>query len=159
KAGQQLFPTDRIWTQSLRERLPGAVHANIVGMDAPVADPLEKRLLHARTGAVAVDMESHIAASIAAAHQVPFVACRVIIDAADKRLPPAALAGLRPDGTANVAAVLGSVVRQPGQLPALLRTALDARIASRALRRARRMLGPGLRFPHFSSAASQFARD
>jgi adenosylhomocysteine nucleosidase len=152
KTGPELFPTDRAWTRSLLERLPGAVHADIVGMDAPVADPAEKRLLHAQTGAAAVDTESHIAAKIAAAHRVPFVACRVIIDGANKPLPPAALIGLRPDGTADVFAVVRSVVRQPGQLPALVRTALDARIARAALLRGRRMLGAGLGFPQFSEA-------
>jgi adenosylhomocysteine nucleosidase len=151
RMGQQLFPTDRAWTRCLLERLPGAVHADIVGMDAPVADPLEKRQLHARTGAAAVDTESHIAARIAAAYQIPFVACRTIIDAADTPLPPAALIGLRPDGTADVAAVLRSVAQQPSQLPALVRTALDAATARAALHRGRRMLGEGLGFPDFSN--------
>ena len=149
RTGQQSFPTDRLWTRSLLERLPGAVRADIVGTDTPVAHPLEKQLLHAQTGAAAVDMESHIAARIAAAHQVPFVACRAIIDAADKRLPPAALIGLRADGTADVFAVFRSVLQQPSQLPALGRTAFDAWIARAALRRGRRMLGPGLSFPHY----------
>jgi adenosylhomocysteine nucleosidase len=150
KTAQQRFPTDRAWTRCLLERLPGAVHADIVGIDAPVADPSDKRLLHAQTGAAAVDTESHIAAGIAAAHQVPFAACRAIIDAANRRLPPAALVGLRPDGTADVGAVLGSVIQQPSQLPTLVRTALDAWIARAALYRGRRMLGAGLGFPHFS---------
>ena len=44
---QQWFPTDRAWTRCLLERLPGAVHADIVGIDAPVADPADKRSLHA----------------------------------------------------------------------------------------------------------------
>jgi adenosylhomocysteine nucleosidase len=153
KTAQQFFPTDRVWTRSLLERLPGAVHADIVGMDAPVAEPLQKRLLHAQTGAAAVDTESHIAAGIAAAHQLPFVACRVIIDAANRRLPPAALKGLHADGTADVAAVIRSVVEEPSQLPALVRTALDARVARAALRRGRRQLGAGLGFPDFSDGA------
>jgi hopanoid-associated phosphorylase len=143
----QLFPTDETWTRSLLARLPKAVHAEMVGVDAPVAHPSEKQLLHAQTGAVAVDMESHIVASIATAHQVPFVVCRVIIDAAHTLLPPAALIGLRPDGTADVLAVLRSVLREPGQLPALVRTAFDAWVARAALRRGRHMLGAGLAFP------------
>jgi adenosylhomocysteine nucleosidase len=147
--GQRRFPTDQAWTRSLRERLPHAVQADILGMDNPAADPERKQLLYARTGAVAVDMESHIAAAVAAAHQIPFAAFRVIIDAADKPLPPAALVGLRADGTADVPAVLRSLLEQPGQLPALVRTALDAWIASAALRRGRRMLGAGLGFPDF----------
>jgi hopanoid-associated phosphorylase len=155
RTGQQLFPTDRAWTRCLLERLPGAVHADIVGTDAPVADPSDKRLLHAQTGAAAVDTESHIAAEVAAVHQVPFVACRAIIDAADKRLPPAALVGLRADGTADVGAVFGSVLQQPSQLPTLVRTALDAWIARAALYRGRRLLGAGLGFPHFSSGMGE----
>lgn len=152
KAGQQLFPTDRAWTRCLLEKLPEALHAEIVGMDAPVAESCEKRVLHARTGAAAVDTESHIAARIAAAHQVPFAACRAVIDPVDACLPPAALVGLRPDGTADVAAVFRSVVQQPRQIPDLIRTALDARIARAALYSGRRVLGAGLAFPQFSNA-------
>jgi adenosylhomocysteine nucleosidase len=148
--GQRRFPTDQAWTRSLRDRLPHAVQADILGMDNPAADPERKQLLYARTGAVAVDMESHIAAAVAAAHQVPFAAFRVIIDPADKPLPPAALVGLRADGTADVPAVLRSLLQQPRQLPALVRTALDAWTASAALRRGRRMLGAELGFPDFA---------
>jgi hypothetical protein len=97
-----------------------------------------------------VDTESHIAAGIAAAHQVPFVACRVVIDPANKRLPPAALVGLRPDGTADVRAV----IHQPSQLPTLIRTALDAWTARAALYRGRRMLGARLGFPRFSDGVA-----
>jgi hopanoid-associated phosphorylase len=147
--GERSFPTDPAWTRSLRARLPNAAHAEIFGMDHPVADPEQKQLLHAQTRAVAVDMESHVAAAIAAAHRIPFVASRVVIDPVDRSLPPAALVGLRSDGTADVGAVLRSVLAQPSQLPALVRTALDARTASAELRRGRRMLGAGLAFPDF----------
>ena len=144
------FPTDRGWARALLEVLPSAVHAEIVGTDAPIAEPSEKRRLHLRTGAVAVDTESHVAARIAAAHRIPFAACRAVIDPAHSVLPPAAVFGLRHDGTADVLAVLRSVVRQPSQLPALTRTALDARTAAAALRRGRRLLGAGLGFPYVS---------
>jgi adenosylhomocysteine nucleosidase len=149
RAERESYPTDRAWTRSLIERLPAATHADIVGTDAPVAEPSEKRSLHARTGAAAVDTESHIAARIAAAHGIPFAACRAVIDPADTRLPPAALIGLRPDGTADVAAVFRSVLQQPSQLPDLVRTALDARVARAALYAGRRLLGAGLGFPQF----------
>ena len=42
-----------------------------------------------------------------------------------------------------------SVLQQPNLLPALLRIALDAKIAGAALRRGRRTLGAGLGFPSF----------
>jgi adenosylhomocysteine nucleosidase len=153
RTSQGHFPTDQIWARALLEALPGAVHAEIAGADAPIADPLEKRRLHVRTGAVAVDTESHVAARIAAAHRIPFAACRAVIDPAHRELPPAAMVGLRNDGTPDVVAVFRSVMRQPGQLPALARTALDARIAGAALRRGRRSLGAGLCFPYFIELA------
>jgi hopanoid-associated phosphorylase len=149
RTDQECFPTDRAWARALLDALPGALHAEIIGADAPVAHPLEKRRLHARTGAVAVDNESHVAARIAAAYRIPFAACRAVIDPAHSELPPAAVTGLRHDGTADVLAVLRSVVRQPSQIPALARTALEARTAGAALRRGRRLLGVGLAFPYF----------
>jgi len=151
RAGQRVFPTDQAWTRCLLEKLPAAMHAEIVGTDAPVAEPCEKRSLHARTGAAVVDTESHIAAKVAAAHRIPFAACRAVIDAADRPLPPAALVGLRPDGTADVAAVFRSVVQEPRQFPDLVRTALDARIARAALYAGRQMMGAGMGFPHFEN--------
>ena len=153
RTSQELFPTDQIWARRLLKALPGAVHAEIAGMDAPIPTRLEKRQLHAQTGAFVVDTESHIAARIARAHRIPFAACRAVIDAADRDLPPAAMVGLRQNGTPDVFAVFCSVVRQPSQLPVLMRTALDARIARDALRRGRRLLGAGLGFPHYNNLA------
>lgn len=154
RTGEQVFPTDRAWTRSLLERLPAAVHADIVGMDATVAEPAGKQSLHARTGAAAVDTESQIAVRIAAAYRVPFAACRVIIDPADTRLPPAALVGVRPDGTADAGAVFRSVLQQPSQLSDLVRIALYARTARAALCAGRRKLGAGLGFPQFEHVPS-----
>jgi adenosylhomocysteine nucleosidase len=100
---------------------------------------------------------SHIAAAAAEAHDLPFAACRVIIDPAHRALPPAALVNLRQDGTPDIAAVLRSVIRQPRQLPALLRVAADARAAQLALRAGRRRLGPGLSFPGFQPQGPDLA--
>src|ERR1700674_3578736 len=56
RTDQGRFAVDHAWARRLVAALPGAVHADIVGVDAPVMEPLEKRRIHARTGAVAVDM-------------------------------------------------------------------------------------------------------
>ncbi len=82
-------------------------------------------------------------------HGLPFAACRVIIDPVDRALPPAALIDLRPDGTPDVPRVLRSVLRNPCQVPALLRVAANAHAAHLALRAGRQHLGDGLRFPEF----------
>jgi hopanoid-associated phosphorylase len=141
------IPTDDRWSRGLLRALPNAIYADISGADAPVVGRADKRALHEADGTVAVDMESHIAARIAAAHALPFAACRVIIDPAERTLPPAALVGMRADGRADVSAVIRSLVRQPRQLLALLRVVADAHAARSALFRGRRLLGDDLSFP------------
>ena len=138
---------DPCWSQRLLRALPGAVHGTIFGIDVPLADGAAKRALHHRTGAAVVDMESHLAARVAAAHGLPFTACRVVVDPAHRDLPPAALVGLRANGTADVSAVLLSLIWAPRQLPQLMRLMADASIAGAALRRGRALLGPALGFP------------
>jgi hopanoid-associated phosphorylase len=147
-------PVDERWARRLIKVLPGAVYAEIVGVDAPVAHSSDKRRLHEQTRAAAVDMESHIAGRIAAAHKIPFAVCRTVIDAAHTNLPPAALVGLGPGGRPDILAVSRSVLRQPSQLPALVRTAIDAGIARQALRSGRRLLGAGLGCPYFNEPAT-----
>lgn len=117
----------------LVRQVPDARVGLIAAGDRPVADAGEKARLHAGTGALAVDMESHVAARVAARHSLPFAALRVISDRADQDLPPAALAGMRPDGGIAIGAVLTSLLRNPVQLPALLRTAREAETGFRAL--------------------------
>ena len=138
------WTTDGDWSERMLSAVPGAVSGALIGVPAPVARPEDKQALHRKTGAVAVDMESHIVARMAAAFNVPFAAIRVITDPAKRALPRSALAGMRPDGTTNVAAVLRALVRRPADLPALFQTALDARTARAALLRGRQLLGPGL---------------
>jgi adenosylhomocysteine nucleosidase len=112
---------DPVWSHRLSGALGGAMIADIVGVDAPVAGPAEKRALHSKTGAHAADMESHIAARIAAAHKLPFAAFRVVADPADRQLPHAALVAIRPDGSIALGAILGSLARDPRQVPQLMR--------------------------------------
>lgn len=139
--------TDRDWSQRLLHAIPDAVYGSLLGVRAPVAHPEAKRSLYQKTGAVAVDMESHKVARIALAHRLPVAAIRVITDPAVRALPEAALAAMRPNGTTDIAAMIRSVMKRPGELPALFRTALDARAARATLLRGRALLGPQLGLP------------
>jgi adenosylhomocysteine nucleosidase len=139
-------PTDAEWSRKLLRTVPGAGFAAVAGVDAPVSDPKVKREWHARTGAVAVDMESHIVARVAAAHGLAFAAIRVIVDPVHRTVPAAALAGMRPDGRTDPLAVLRALVSAPSQALALMRVASDVFLARNALQRGRRLLGPGLGF-------------
>ncbi|MGI9026892.1 MAG: phosphorylase [Burkholderiaceae bacterium] len=138
------FPVDAEWASALLRRLPTAIHAPLAGRDSVVADPESKSRLHIETGASAVDMESHVAACIAAEHGLPFVALRAIADPLARALPQAALIAMRFDGGVDLRAVMQSVARRPHQLPQLLRIALDMRRALSALARGRRLLGDRL---------------
>lgn len=133
--------TDQNWSQDLLQAIPNAVTGKIFGVSAPVAHPEAKRALYAKSGALAVDMESHIVGCAAAKYDLPFAAIRVITDPADRALPWAALNAMRPNGTISIAAVSCSVMKQPFALLDLLQTALDARAARATLRHARKALG------------------
>jgi hopanoid-associated phosphorylase len=134
--------TDRRWREQLLARLPGARTGAFLGSDAMLTEAAEKRRAHAETGALAVDMESHVAARVAKRLGLPFAAARVISDAADRSLPPAVKRGMRPDGAMAVGPVLAALARDPRQLPGLIRTGLDAQRAFQALARAGRSWAP-----------------
>jgi adenosylhomocysteine nucleosidase len=142
RESQTVRATDAAWSRKLLNMIAGAIHAPIVGVDTPIAEPAKKRELHKTTGAAAVDMESHVVARVAAAHKLAFAAVRVVVDPAHRTVPPAALIGMRPDGRANVWAVMRDLVARPSQLSPLARIAADAFAARAAMTRVRRRLGP-----------------
>lgn len=145
RESQTVRATDAGWSRKLLGAIAGAIHAPIVGVDSPVAEPAKKRELHKTTGAAAVDMESHLMARIAAEHKLAFAAVRVVVDPVHRTVPPAALLGMRPDGRANVFAVMRDLIARPSQLSPLARVALDALAARTAMVRVRRQLGPDFR--------------
>jgi adenosylhomocysteine nucleosidase len=143
------YSSDPVWSKRLSSALGGAAIADIAGIDAPLAGHEEKYALHMKTGAHAADMESHIAARIAAAHRLPFAAYRVVADPAHRRLPHAALVALKPDGSLAFGAIAESILRDPTQIPQLLRIAHDAQAAFLALFRSRKLVAGTLGFTDF----------
>ena len=140
--------TDAEWSATLVRALR-AQAGYVLGSDAIIADADAKAAAHAATGAIAVDMESHIAAAVAARHGLPFAAARVVSDAADRGLPKAALAGMAADGRMDISAVLKALAADPRQLSALIGIGFEAEVAFRELGRGRNLLGPGLGRAYF----------
>jgi hopanoid-associated phosphorylase len=140
-ANGQSVPTDEAWTARLAAHLPDAFKGPLLGVDAIVADTATKAALHRATGALAVDMESHVAARVARRHGLPFAAARVVCDPAHRALPAASRVALRPDGRIDLGAVLRSLLAEPGQLPALIVTGWEAERGFGSLARGRRRLG------------------
>ena len=138
--------TDPHWATALAAACR-ARHGVIAGSAAVAATPHAKRALHEATGAIAVDLESEAAARYAARHALPFAALRAIADTAEDTIPQAALAGLKPDGTPDIAAVLKSLARRPTDLPALITVARRARAALKALDSAVKSLRGDWRLP------------
>jgi len=143
-SGSERFATHPHWTKELLGSLPHARPVVIAGSDKIVAHRWEKDRVHRETKASAADMESHIAGQVARERGLPFAVVRVVSDSARQSLPPAALTAMSGSGQVDVKAVLRSILAQPGQLPALVRTAWESEKAFRALFGCRHILSPGL---------------
>jgi adenosylhomocysteine nucleosidase len=146
-SGADRYRTDPGWTGRMRDLLADADARALAGVDAPLVRAADKAQLHEATGAVAADMESHLAAGLARSAGRPFAALRVVSDPLGQGLPPAAVIAMKPDGRVDVAAVIASLLRHPGQLSELARVATGARAAMQVLSRCRSALGPDLGLP------------
>lgn len=135
------YPVDaklrQLLTHALRADGPPCRNGVLAGIDRVLASAADKQALAARTGALAVDMESH---AVAAAGR-PFAVLRVIIDPAERAIPAAVLAALGPSGGINPLRLLGGLARDPGAIGALWALARDNRAARRSLRYAAAALG------------------
>lgn len=143
----------------LASRLSGhpnpVVLADLAGVDAPVLSPNAKAALRVATGALAVDTESHVAASFAATHGLPFAAVRVVCDPVNRALPHLVADAVRPDGGISLGGVFGGLWRRPVDIAALARLAGDFAFGYRALRRCRDLLGHGFGVPPHGKPADE----
>jgi adenosylhomocysteine nucleosidase len=129
------FATSTDWRERLsadiaRRRPP--VAGALFGSNAPLDSVEAKAAAFRDTGAVAVDMESSAVAEVAAAHNLPFVAVRVIVDTATDALPRAVTAAGRA-GRVSMPRLLGGLALAPLDLLALIRLAQRYRAATRSL--------------------------
>jgi adenosylhomocysteine nucleosidase len=139
--------TDSAWRQHLIAalRAAGRPHlAAVAGSDRLLTTVAAKRALFEATGALAVDMESHVVATAAAAAGRPFVVIRAIADRHDQALPGAAAVALGPSGEVRLRALTRALLERPGDLPALLRLAGQSGRALAVLRRVVPLAGAAL---------------
>ena len=133
------YPVDVDWRGRVAAALAArgifAVDGDLFGAPRPIATASEKEALNRRTGAIAVDLESHVLARSAQRHGRPFLVLRAVADGAEFNLPPAAAVGLDGDGHAAPGRVLLALLREPQQLGALFRAARVTRLALAALAR------------------------
>jgi adenosylhomocysteine nucleosidase len=132
---RHVVSADGVWAAdpALTEACGGATAEALFAGATIAATAADKAALYARTGAVAIDLESGEVAAAAAILGLPFVVVRAVCDPADRDLPPAALAALNSAGVIGLGRVLASLLRAPRQLPLLLGLARDASAARRTL--------------------------
>jgi adenosylhomocysteine nucleosidase len=130
------YAASRAW----REQVVAAVsplcavtEGNLLTSSHAIETPAAKAAAFRDTGAAAVDMESAVVAEIAAKHNLPFIAVRVIADTAADMLPRAVVAASRA-GRVQIARLIGGLILAPREIAALIRLAQRYRIAMRSLR-------------------------
>jgi adenosylhomocysteine nucleosidase len=129
------FLTATAWHERLRIAIaiqrPVAV-GRLLTSDTPIDTIADKARAFVETGAVAVDMESLAVAEVAAAHDLPFIAARVIVDTAADVLPRTVVAASR-GGQVNIRQLIGGLAAAPRDLVGLIRLARRYRAATRSL--------------------------
>jgi adenosylhomocysteine nucleosidase len=126
---------NRAW----REQVVASVSAlravsegNLLTSTHAIETPADKAAAFRTTGAAAVDMESAAVAEIAAKHNLPFIAVRVIVDTAADMLPRAVVAASL-EGRVRLARLIGGLILAPREIASLIRLAQRYRIAMRSL--------------------------
>lgn len=147
-AGTIFLPSEVVLTQGTtlqsarawRERLAFALselrpvtQGKLLTSQEAITDVEAKAATFRTTGAAAVDMESVAVAQIAATHRLPFLAVKVIVDAAQDALPKSVMAA-SDSGRLRLWRLMGALALAPGDVIGLIRLARRFRVAHRSLR-------------------------
>lgn len=144
-----LFETDAKWRRRVVDLLEAVsdVHSAVLaGSPTAVRAIADKRQLQARSGAIAVDMESHAVARVAVDKGVPFLAIRAVVDDARSTVPTWLMGLVRTDGTIRGGATIAGLIAHPGDIPTLIRLGSGSGKAHAALRRVALALGADFGF-------------
>ncbi len=127
------------WTEILGSAaLPEGLalhYGSVLGSDRIIGDQMEKQRLGAASGALAVDMESHSVARVAAEAGLPFGGLRAVADGHDQMIPPSAAHGVASDGSVRPWAVIAAALRRPADFVDLIRVGRASARAHNALGR------------------------
>jgi adenosylhomocysteine nucleosidase len=118
-----------------REAGLAVVSGALFGSDSPVATVGDKQDLFGKTGARAVDMESHGIAAAAHAAGAQVLAVRAVADPAERNVPKAALTAIGPDGRLRLFRAIATMYVRPWEGPAMIRLAYEARLGFDTLER------------------------
>lgn len=137
---------DLEWRDRLRAKIGDRVEVStseLLDVARPITSAEEKRELHRRTGAGAVDMESAAISAVANQSGISFIAVRVVVDGAAVPIPKAAL-GMFDEGGRLKKSSLIRFVLHPLGWPGLIALARANASAGRSMRRLWSAAGPDL---------------
>ena len=139
---------DPAWRDAIAARLPGARIGGFFADGRMIDTIAEKRALGVDHHALAVDMESHVAARVARAHALPFAIVRIVSDEVDHLLPHAITVSMRPDGGFDRTRMRASLTAEPGQMRDVVQTMGQFLAGFKGLRRGAKLMGERVAFPH-----------
>ena len=129
------FSTARQWREPLAALVAAqrpVVCGKLLTSAQAIGTVAAKHAAHSKTGAAAVDMESFAVAQVAAAHGLPFIAIRVIVDTAGDVVPRCVVAASEA-GRVQVWRLIRGLLRSPADIALLVRLARRYRVAMRSL--------------------------
>lgn len=139
---ERSLPLSNDWTNKLNSALSRLHPKTGITFTSPdaVTSPQAKSALRAKYQVDCVDMETATIIKFANEQKIPVAAFRIIVDPHDQAIPPAALVGLREDGTTNLMATIFCLVKQPQHLLQILSLGSQYRQAMKTLSEAAKLL-------------------
>jgi hopanoid-associated phosphorylase len=125
---------DGPWISQLSQRMPEAHCGPVWGSETLVPTAVNKLTLYKKSRCLIVDMESQCAAQIASEAKLPLAVIRVVCDNADMDVPQLVMSAIAEDGHISALTALWSVLRNPTQIPDLIRVACGTSKAHRVLK-------------------------
>lgn len=142
---EESFSADPDWHARVAAQLAALkpeTEAALYSANDMLETPAAKRDVHERCHACAVDMESAGIAHAAQRLRVPFLAIRIVLDEAADTLPRAAANAVHADGNLNAKGLVGGLVRNPRDVPALMALGRKSSLAQKQLKAVCEALGP-----------------
>lgn len=129
---------DTAWLRRIRQSLPQSIltlHSGVLTETREILGSVaQKRELHARTGAIAADMESAAIMETAASAGIPGIVIRSVVDDAGTTLPEGVLQHIDNLGRMDLAGLIIEICRSPRLLGTLWRLGCAMRRATATLR-------------------------
>lgn len=126
-SGTNSYTSDPQWLEKIIQTitLPGKfVTGTIISSDRLIETIEDKSKIFLDTKACALDMESFAIALTAHQRSIPFVAIRSIADPANFALPKVISSSMNDKGVVEIKPLLFQLLKNPGQIPALIHLGL-----------------------------------